>query len=190
MLCLKHRLIPASLNYKQENPEIDFSHSPFYVNTQLQTWHNELTPRCAGVSSFGIGGTNAHIVLQEAAVARSLEVSQSDSSQAWHIIILSARSISALNHTIINLSNHLRQHPEHSLADIAFTLQQGRHTFKYKCFFVVNSTDSLIEQIDSKNGYSNVKKDYVTVSMEHNSGSLTSISKNKQESKKQEKIPA
>ncbi|HSD45019.1 MAG TPA: beta-ketoacyl synthase N-terminal-like domain-containing protein, partial [Pyrinomonadaceae bacterium] len=67
VLALKHRQIPPSLNFKTENPRIDFANSPFYVNGQLTEWKTSNgDPRRAGVSSFGIGGTNAHVVLEEA----------------------------------------------------------------------------------------------------------------------------
>jgi len=142
VLCLEHKQIPPSLNFKQANPEINFANSPFYVNTQLQTWQHKSTPRCAGVSSFGIGGTNAHVVLQEAPAKK-----HSESSQAWHLIMLSARTPKALETSLANLAKYLQQQPAQSLPDIAFTLQQGRQVFDYKYFFVVNSKEQLKGQI-------------------------------------------
>jgi amino acid adenylation domain-containing protein len=67
ILALKHKLLPPSLHFEQPNPQIDFANSPFYVNTELCEWKTDGIPRRVGVSSFGIGGTNAHIVLEEAA---------------------------------------------------------------------------------------------------------------------------
>ncbi|MCP4545507.1 MAG: hypothetical protein GY835_03440, partial [bacterium] len=70
ILALKHRRIPPSLGFEKPNPEIDFEHSPFYVNAALADWPRAgRLPRRAGVSSFGIGGTNAHVVLEEAPAA-------------------------------------------------------------------------------------------------------------------------
>ena len=65
-LALQHKLIPPSLNFEQPNPKIDFANSPFYVNTTLSEWKSNGTPRRAGVSSFAVGGTNAHVILEEA----------------------------------------------------------------------------------------------------------------------------
>lgn len=65
VLSLKHRKIPASLNFETPNPAINFSKSPFFVNSQLTDWSQADHPRRAGVSSFGIGGTNAHVILEE-----------------------------------------------------------------------------------------------------------------------------
>jgi acyl transferase domain-containing protein len=69
-LSLTHRQIPPSLNFETPNPQIDFESSPFYVNTTLQDWRTDRTPRRAGVSAYGIGGTNAHVILEEAAAER------------------------------------------------------------------------------------------------------------------------
>jgi acyl transferase domain-containing protein len=66
VLALTHRQIPPSLNFERPNPRIDFDNSPFFVNTSLCDWEASGAPRCAGVSSFGIGGTNAHVVLEQA----------------------------------------------------------------------------------------------------------------------------
>ncbi|MCY7296751.1 polyketide synthase [Alteromonas sp. a30] len=64
-MALKHQKIPASLNFETPNPRIDFDNSPFYVNTQLIPWKSNDIPRRAGISSFGIGGTNAHVIVEE-----------------------------------------------------------------------------------------------------------------------------
>ena len=66
VLALKHRQLPASLNFQSPNPEIDFQNTPFYVNSSLTEWKSHDGPRRAGVTSLGIGGTNAHVVLEEA----------------------------------------------------------------------------------------------------------------------------
>ena len=65
-LALKHREIPPSLNFEEPNPHIPFDQLPLRVQTTLESWPAEPAPALAGVSSFGFGGTNAHVVLQEA----------------------------------------------------------------------------------------------------------------------------
>ncbi|WP_457833222.1 ketoacyl-synthetase C-terminal extension domain-containing protein, partial [Staphylococcus aureus] len=70
-LALKHREIPPSLHFDSPNPHIDFDNSPFYVNTTLADWVSSGSPRRAGVSAFGLGGTNAHVVLEEALPAET-----------------------------------------------------------------------------------------------------------------------
>ena len=121
VLALKQRRIPPSLHFEEANPNIDFAASPFYVNTTLRDWAANGTPRRAGVSSFGIGGTNAHVVLEEAPtrpVARSRRPS--------HLLLLSARTASALENATDALADHLRAHPALDLGDVAYTLQNGR----------------------------------------------------------------
>src|SRR5208282_2636905 len=65
-LALKHKMLPPSLHFTAPNPKIDFAGSPFFVNSKLSQWKAGPTPRRAGVSGFGVGGTNAHVVLEEA----------------------------------------------------------------------------------------------------------------------------
>lgn len=130
VLALKHQQIPPSLHFEEPNSEIDFANSPFYVNTELSAWQTNGTPRRAGVSSFGIGGTNAHLVLEEAPVVDT--ATASSQSRPWQSLMLSAKTDSALETATANLVNHLQQHPELNLADVAYTLQVGRHPFSHR----------------------------------------------------------
>jgi acyl transferase domain-containing protein/thioesterase domain-containing protein len=125
VLALKHRLLPPSLHFEQPNPQIDFANSPFYVNRTLSEWKSNGTPRRAGVSSFGIGGTNAHVILEEAPTPEP-----SGESRAWQLLVVSAKTTSALKTASTNLAAYLEQHPEVNLADVAYTLSKGRKAFK------------------------------------------------------------
>ncbi|MCC5666154.1 SDR family NAD(P)-dependent oxidoreductase [Nostoc sp. CHAB 5784] len=131
VLVLEHQQIPPSLNFEQPNPQIDFANSPFYVNTTLTEWKTGSTPRRAGVSSLGIGGTNAHVILEEAPV-----LEPSSSSRPWQLLVLSAKTDSALETATENLANHLQLHPDVNLADVAYTLQVGRAEFNYRRLLV------------------------------------------------------
>src|SRR6185369_14179995 len=91
VLALKYRKIPPSLNFSEPNSEINFADSPFFVNTQLKDWDSN-GPRRAGVMSTGMGGTNAHLVLEEAS-----EVQNEPSSRSSELIVLSASNESALD---------------------------------------------------------------------------------------------
>lgn len=125
-LALKHRQIPPSLNFDRPNPRIDFGRSPFFVNTRLAEWRSA-GPRRAGVSSFGVGGTNAHVILEEAPPQPP-----SGPSRSWQLLVLSARTPSALDRAAGELARHLEEHPDESLADAAFTLQVGRRSFDHR----------------------------------------------------------
>lgn len=121
ILALKHKALPPSLNFETPNPRIDFANSPFYVNSTLREWQTNGVPRRAGVNSFGVGGTNAHVVLEEAPAPQP-----SGDSRPWQLLLLSTRTATALETATTNLSLHLQQHPELHLADVAYTLQIGR----------------------------------------------------------------
>lgn len=142
-LALHHRQLPPSLHFEQPNPQIDFANSPFYVNTQLQDWQSQ-SPRRAGVSAMGIGGTNVHVVLEEAP-----GLTPSGSSRPSQMLLLSAKTPEALRRAAQNLAQHLQTHlPSHlpslSLPDVAYTLQVGREVFAYRHRLVCQHLDEAI----------------------------------------------
>ncbi|VEP18730.1 Polyketide synthase [Hyella patelloides LEGE 07179] len=139
VLSLDHQLLPPSINFESSNPQIDFANSPFYVNTELSEWKTNGIPRRAGVSSFGIGGTNAHVVLEEAPV-----VEPSSPSKTRQLLLLSAKTSSALEKATTNLLNHLKADPELNLADVAYTLKVGRQPFKHRRAVVCQNTEDAI----------------------------------------------
>lgn len=139
VLSLKHRELPPSLHFQRINPKIDIENSPFYVNAALQEWHTNGIPRRAGVSSLGVGGTNAHVVLEEAP-----ERELSDTSRSHHLILLSARTAAALERATGNLADYLAQHPAVSLADVAYTLQIGRTVLPYRRMLVCHDQDDAV----------------------------------------------
>lgn len=144
-LALKHKQIPPSLNFEEPNPEIDFANSPFYVNTKLTEWKSTCTPRRAGVSSLGIGGTNAHVILEETPT-----LPESSPSRPWQLLVLSAKTDLGLQSSTENLATHLRQHPDLKLADVAYTLQVGRTCFNHRRMVVCQSIEDAIGVLESQ----------------------------------------
>ena len=136
VLALEHKYLPPSLYYSQPNPKIDFENSPFYVNSQPVEWKTGNRPRRAGVSSFGIGGTNAHIILEEAPDAAT---EPSPPGSACQLLLLSAKTPSALARMTQNLSQHLENNPGLNIADAAYTLTLGRKHFKHRKMTVCSS---------------------------------------------------
>ncbi|HEX4496272.1 MAG TPA: SDR family NAD(P)-dependent oxidoreductase [Thermoanaerobaculia bacterium] len=130
-LALEHRQIPASLHFERPNPQIDFPASPFYVNTRLADWPADGGPRRAAVNSFGVGGTNAHVILEEAPAAEP-----SGPARPWQLLVFSANTATALATLRSDLAGWLSRHPDLPLADAAFTLQVGRRTGKHRAFVV------------------------------------------------------
>ncbi len=148
VLMLEQGKIPPSLHYQATNSEIDFDAGPFYVNTVLRTWERpDGQPRCAGVSSFGMGGTNAHVVLEEAP-----EVAASDMSRRWQVLPVSAKSDVALVQACENLAVYLEQHPELPLADVAYTLQVGRTGFEHRVSVVCDDVAGAVRGLRSAPG--------------------------------------
>ncbi|MFP3941414.1 MAG: alpha/beta fold hydrolase [Thermoanaerobaculia bacterium] len=138
VLTLEQREIPPSLHFEEPNPEIDFAAGPFFVADRLIPWRSGEHPRRAGVSAFGIGGTNAHAVLEEAPVLEEDEGTDEGAAagapggRTAELLVLSARSEPALERATANLARHLREHPDTLLADAAWTLQSGRRAFPWR----------------------------------------------------------
>lgn len=138
-LALEHGELPASLHYTAPNPEIDFESSPFFVNARLRPWQRGERPRRATVNSLGVGGTNAHVVLEEAPLLAS-----SPPARRAQLLCLSARSAAALDAATQRLRAHLAEHPDLPLADVAWTLQTGRRAFPFRRSFVAHDTAAVL----------------------------------------------
>lgn len=136
VLALQHRVLPPSLNFKQPNRSIDFANSPFYVQQKLGPWQPESGRRVAGVSSFAVGGTNAHMIVEEAPADIA-----SGESQPWQLLPISARSPGALEKATDRLAEFLACHGGLKLADVAFTLQQGRKPFPHRRILAAKSVE-------------------------------------------------
>ncbi|MGF1481431.1 MAG: SDR family NAD(P)-dependent oxidoreductase [Cyanophyceae cyanobacterium] len=141
VLALHHKQLPPSLHFNTPNPQIDFANSPFYVNTARQDWQTDY-PRRAGVNSLGIGGTNAHVILEEAPVRRREQAIE----RPGHLLALSARSEPALRELVTRYGQFLQQ-TEASTADICFTVNTGRATFEHRLAVVATSKLELRQQL-------------------------------------------
>lgn len=144
-LALREEVIPSNVGFENPNPAIDFANSPFRVANENIAWPRTGTPRIAGVSSFGVGGTNAHVILAEPPVAKA-----SSASRDKQLFLLSAKSKTSLDAMTENLRTWLEGHPNASLADAAYTLQVGRRSFKHRRLIVGGSHAEVIEAIASK----------------------------------------
>ncbi|MDB5664378.1 MAG: family oxidoreductase [Cypionkella sp.] len=142
-LSLHHRQLPPSLGYEAPNPSIDFETSPFKVNDRLTDWVSAF-PRRAGVNSLGVGGTNAHLVLEEAPVRAMGE----QSVWPFQPIVISAKSKAALDAGAARLAEHLRANPGQDLADVAYTLKEGRRAFEKRRVLVAGSHDEAADLLD------------------------------------------
>ncbi len=143
-LSLHHRVLPGMLHYRAPNPAIDFASSPFFVDAETRPWRQEAGPRRAAVSAFGVGGTNAHVVLQEAPSVASASVEPSHA-----LLVVSGRSGAALLQACHRLAVDLRAHPDRPLAAVAHTLQVGRRAFEHRAAFACSGTDDAIGLLEA-----------------------------------------
>ncbi|HKI06704.1 MAG TPA: amino acid adenylation domain-containing protein [Thermoanaerobaculia bacterium] len=146
-LALKHGEIPPSLHFHAPNPRIDFAASPFFVNAALREWQSGGAPRRAAVSSFGIGGTNAHAVLEEAPAPSETPAANARGHQ---LLVISARSEPALEAATGNLARWLREHPDVPLADAAYTLQAGRRPLAHRRVVVARGAEEAASALEAR----------------------------------------
>src|SRR5688572_23213949 len=163
VLALKHRQLPPTINYETPNPRIELEDSPFFVNAELRPWTANGTPRRAGVSSFGFGGTNAHIIVEEAPVQPAAAP-----SRGHQLLVLSARTETALETATTQLSDYLQRQPNLSPADAASTLAVGRRAFAHRRAVVCSDRGEAIELLherDPRRVFTAVAKDRSVVFM-------------------------
>jgi acyl transferase domain-containing protein/acetyltransferase-like isoleucine patch superfamily enzyme/acyl carrier protein len=136
VLSLKHKQLPPSLNFEKPNPALDLENTPFFVNAELTDWKTQGFPRRAGVSSIGVGGTNAHVILEEAP-----DPEPSGQSRPWQLLVWSARTKNALEEATLRLNEFFQSNPDVDLADTSHTLQVGRKGFQHRRALVCRSVE-------------------------------------------------
>ncbi|MCB1228977.1 MAG: alpha/beta fold hydrolase [Verrucomicrobiae bacterium] len=140
VLALKHRTIPATLNVETPNPRLRLEDSPFRLAIGKESWKTANDkPRLAAVSAFGLGGTNAHTIVEEAPA----DLPEPAESTGWQLLPFSARSHEGLEGLLGKWPTFLERNPELSLADAAFTLQRGRREWKVRDFRAARSAEEL-----------------------------------------------
>ncbi|MCP4217387.1 MAG: type I polyketide synthase, partial [bacterium] len=137
-------------NYERPNPKLDIENSPFYVNTRLTEWEGDGAPLRAAVSSFGIGGTNAHAVLEESPGA---EEEERTALRPYQLIPLSGRTSAALDRVTANLADYLETHREEldgdAFPNLVFTLQVGRKALPHRRVLVCRDSNEILEMLKS-----------------------------------------
>ena len=143
-MALRENILPPTLHFTALNPQIDFGGVPFCVNTERKIWSQAGSVRRAGVSAFGVGGTNVHLALES---APSSEVRESASRP--QLLVVSARSEAALDAARAQLAARLRGFDDARLADVAFTLARGRRTFAYRDAVVARTIDEAVRKLEA-----------------------------------------
>ncbi len=145
VLALHHKKRPGTLHFKRANPAIDFERTPFYVSAKTETWRSS-TPRRAGVNSLGIGGTNVHVILEEAP-SRSDNLPTESPTELPNILPLSAMTPAALQQFADGMYDFLKLHPDVNLHDVAYTFQQGRRAFSARHALVFRDREELLSTL-------------------------------------------
>ncbi|MCF3172270.1 SDR family NAD(P)-dependent oxidoreductase [Streptomyces sioyaensis] len=148
ILAMRHRKLPATVNFRKLNPLIDLDGSPLYVLDRLTDWKAEgATPLRAGVSSFGFGGTNAHVLLEAAEPVAGTE----DAGEQW--LPVSAMDEDRLRETCAGLARWVRTRMAHndapSLTDVARTLREGRVSLRERVVFRASGIEEWAAQLES-----------------------------------------
>jgi amino acid adenylation domain-containing protein/non-ribosomal peptide synthase protein (TIGR01720 family) len=138
-LAVEHGQIPPSLHFETPNPRLEMETSPFFVNNTPIAWTGDAGLRRAAVSSFGIGGTNAHLILEAAPTSAPVA-----STRPWHLLALSARTASALDRATGRLADFLDANPGVDLGDVSSTLVDGRQRFSHRRSLVCRSREDAL----------------------------------------------
>ena len=138
VLAVREGIIPPTMHFRSPNPRLGLAGSPFFVADRLMPWSGA-EPRRAGVSALGVGGTNVHVVIEQAPAAQGANGLARGSAQACEVLTLSARSGAALTRARLALAERLLDDPALDLADVAHTLRR-RRDFKHRCAIVAADT--------------------------------------------------
>ncbi|MBF0695875.1 beta-ketoacyl synthase N-terminal-like domain-containing protein [Actinomyces bowdenii] len=145
VLSLGHGMHVPTLHAEPPNPHLDLARTPFRIVNRVESWQTASNqPRRAGISSFGAGGNNVHLVLEEH-IDQQPRASRPAMEPYPVVIPLSARSEERLIVSASRLRNHLATHPGIQLVDVALTMQRGRDSMEHRCALVVRSIQQLME---------------------------------------------
>ncbi|MBE7172403.1 MAG: SDR family NAD(P)-dependent oxidoreductase [Williamsia sp.] len=146
ILCLQQRAVPATLHFTKANQEIDFENSPFLVNQETVPWVNAGAPLRSAVSSFGVGGTNAHVILEEFHANKQQPV-----GKKYFILPFSAKTTRDLKEYKRALTGFLERNPQISIGDAAFTLQQSRSALQHREYVVCVAAEDALAKLREEN---------------------------------------
>lgn len=140
VLAIYYEEIPAHLNFRKLNPHINLKNVPIKITSEPVPWPRSERKRYAGVSAFGFGGTNAHVILEEAPLRLS---EPNNSERDTQICTLSAKNKSALIENAERLSTFLAKHDTLHIGDVCFTLNSGRTHFEHRAAFQIKDMNEL-----------------------------------------------
>ena len=147
VLCLRHRRIPPNLHFSELNPHISFAGTPLAIPTSTVAWDGGAAPRVAAVSSFGFGGTNAHVVLEEHMLAARPD---EETPEMERLLAVSARSAPALASLVAAYRDHLRVLPSDELADFVQSATVRRAHHEHRLAVVGRNASALADRLEAR----------------------------------------
>ena len=157
-LTVKHGEIPPLLHYKKSNPNINFENSAFFPVQERQQWNSDNAPRRAGVSAFGVGGTNIHMILEEPPVAKARP--EIEDEKQLTVFPVSASTADAVKEAVQNIGSFASKNPDLSLTDVAYELQYSRREYSSRTVIVADSMASLAEASENHSAKAALAKSY------------------------------
>lgn len=154
ILAMRHQVIPGTRNYVQANPDINFDSLPFAVNSKKQIWENSEGPLRAGVSAFGIGGTNAHVILEQP----KPRVDGANNKNGWYVLPVSAKSPSALEAHKRQIIDFINNNHDLSMENLAFTLNKNKVHFSYRSAMVCKVQDGAVSLLERANEQTDIER--------------------------------
>lgn len=145
VMAMKNKTIPASINFNQPNKTINFMESPVYVNTKSRYWEAHELPRRCGVSSFGLSGTNCHLVLEE--YISETNAGDDGNSDTPDVIVLSAKSYDALDQLLCEYDRNFEKIIQHPIRDVCYTANTGRGHYSHRLAILFHSIEDLQKKI-------------------------------------------
>ncbi|CAM4477235.1 type I polyketide synthase [Paenibacillus xylanexedens] len=143
IMALRSKRIPSTLHFNKPNPKFEFDKSPVYVNVISREWEGAATPRRCGVSSFGLSGTNCHVVLEEAPNI-SVELGRDD----HYPFLISSVSSGNLSSQVQSYVKWIKENPKADVRDVCCTAATGRQHHAHRAVWVVNSLDQLLQHLN------------------------------------------
>ncbi len=152
VFCLQYKKIPAQLHYNNPNPHINWENMPVAISSKTMEWNaiEENMVKRAGVSSFGFGGTNAHLILEEAPEVTKKELEESNLSRTFHLITISAKKETALDHQVDRILKYVEENPKISLSDLAYSLAVTRTHYKNRLGIICKNIDDVKNKLNSE----------------------------------------
>jgi acyl transferase domain-containing protein/acyl carrier protein len=147
ILAMQHQTIPPHLHFQNPNSYLNWQELPFDVPTKSKSWLTHNQPRMAGVSSFGISGTNAHVILEEAPTQEPNQKTALPQTRPLHLFTISAKTPSALEDLVNRYQNYLNHNLNLDIQDICFSANTGRQNFDHRLSIITASKVELKQKL-------------------------------------------